>query len=343
MWAGLAGLAILLVAAVTGTALVYQKELIATVVTPDAALPAHYSHSQLASELGRLADQRGIDPALKLKAPSPLEPYWTVRHDDSLELLSIGSLEPYVERLWFLELMAFIRELHVDLLSGELGEALLLISGILALFLCISGLILWWPGRRAFRWRWVFPKKIRPSQWLQYHRHSGALTSPLMLLILLTGSLMLWQKLIFPLLPPGAVFPANTPAPASADNAIAEGYLHIQQQLPDSWPTYITLSEEQGAPSLKVRVRLNGEWHLNGRSTVWLNTHNGELRRTEHSDQMAVERRLINQLYPLHSGFGMNAIYRLLTLFCGIVLTWLAVTGGLHYYKRWKHQRRRTR
>ena len=22
---------------------------------------------------------------------------------------------------------------------------------------------------------------------------------------------------------------------------------------------------------------------------------------------------------------------------------WLAVTGGLHYYKRWKHQRRRTR
>jgi len=58
---------------------------------------------------------------------------------------------------------------------------------------------------------------------------------------------------------------------------------------------------------------------------------------------MAVERRLINQLYPLHSGFGMNAIYRLLALFCGIVLTWLAVTGGLHYYKRWKHQRRRTR
>ena len=90
MWAGLAGLAVLLVAAVTGTALVYQKELIATVVTPDAALPAHYSHSQLASELGRLADQRGIDPALKLKAPSPLEPYWTVRHDDGLELLSIG-------------------------------------------------------------------------------------------------------------------------------------------------------------------------------------------------------------------------------------------------------------
>ena len=132
-----------------------------------------------------------------------------------------------------------------------------------------------------------------------------------------------------------------SPAPASADNAIAEGYLHIQQQLPDSWPTYITLSEEQGAPSLKVRVRLNGEWHLNGRSTVWLNTHNGELRRTERSDQMAVERRLINQLYPLHSGFGMNAIYRLLTLFCGIVLTWLAVTGGLHYYKRWKHRQRR--
>ena len=143
MWAGLAGLAILLVAAVTGTALVYQKELIAAVVTPGAELPPGYQHQQIASELSQLATRHGIDPALKLKAPSPLEPYWTVRHNDGLELLSIGSLEPYVERLWFLELMAFIRELHVDLLSGEFGEALLLISGILALFLCISGLILW--------------------------------------------------------------------------------------------------------------------------------------------------------------------------------------------------------
>lgn len=339
-WAGLAALFVLLVAAISGTILVYQKELVGAVVAPQAQLPAQYDHQQVAHELGQIAAQRGIEPSLQLKAPSELEPYWTIRHPDGLELLATGSLSPYTERLWFLELMAFVRELHVDLVSGEPGEALLLLSGIAAIFLCISGVVLWWPGRRAFRWRWVFPRRLRPSQWLQYHRHSGALTSPLMLLIMFTGSLMLWQKLIFPLLPPAPVQPSSSaPAPMQS---IAEAYLQAQQQVPDSWPTYITLSLEQGAPSLRLRVRLHEEWHLNGRTNIWLTTHNGELKLTERADQMSPARRLLNQLYPLHSGFGMNPVYRLLAFFCGIVLAWLAITGGLHYYKRWQHQRKRS-
>ena len=94
---------------------------------------------------------------------------------------------------------------------------------------------------------------------------------------------------------------------------------------------------------LKVRFRLNGEWHLNGRTTVWLNTRSGELRRTERADNMPTTRRLLNQLYPLHSGFGMNTPYRLLTLLSGIALTWLCITGGLHYYKRWQKRSAKAR
>lgn len=343
LWAGLAGLGVLLVAAVSGALLVYQKELVAAIVTPDASLPADYRHQQLAEELSALASQRGIDPALKLKAPSQLEPYWTVRHAEGLELLALGSLQPYTNNLWFLDVISFIRELHVDLLSGEIGEALLLVAGVLALFLCISGVILWWPGRRGFRWSWVLPKKLRPSQWLQYHRHTGAVSSPILLLILLTGSLMLWQKLIFPLLPPNPVFTVKSAEPQTPTSAISRGYLLAHREIDGSWPTYITIGREQGDVMLKVRFRLNGEWHLNGRTTVWLNTRSGELRRTERADNMPTTRRLLNQLYPLHSGFGMNTPYRLLTLLSGIALAWLCLTGGLHYYKRWQKRSAKAR
>ena len=343
MWAGLAGLSVLLIAAISGALLVYQKELIASIVTPSATLPANYGHQQLADDLSALASQRGINPALKLKAPSQLEPYWTVRHTEGSALLAVGALQPYTDNLWFLDIIAFIRELHVDLLSGKVGETVLLASGILALFLCISGAILWWPGRRGFRWRWVFPRKLRPSQWLQYHRHTGAASGPILLLILLTGSVMLWQKLIFPLLPPNAVFTEKSAEHQPQATELGKAYLLTQKEIENSWPTYITVSREHDAPILKVRFRLNGEWHLNGRTTVWLNTQSGELRRTERADNMPTMRRLLNQLYPLHSGFGMNTPYRLLTLFSGIALAWLCITGGLRYYKHWKRQKLKSR
>ena len=57
LWAGLAGLGVLLVAAVSGALLVYQKELVAAIVTPGASLPADYRHQQLAEELSALASQ----------------------------------------------------------------------------------------------------------------------------------------------------------------------------------------------------------------------------------------------------------------------------------------------
>lgn len=341
LWAGLAGLAVLLVAAVSGTLLVYQKELVASVVTPAAELPVDYAPETIARQLETIASRRGTDSILRLKAPSSVEPYWSVRHEQGLELLALDNLEPYQNRLWFLRSMEFIRELHVELCTSVWGEALLLISGILALFLCISGLVLWWPGRRAFHWRWVFPRGIRPSQWLQYHRHSGALASPLLILIIFTGSLMLWQKLVQPILPPpNSVTIAGT-SESQQVTGVAENYRRIQAMVPDGWPTVISLWSEQGAPMMKVRFRLPGEWHLNGRTSVQFNGRTGELVVSERSDQMSAERRLLNQLYPLHSGFGMNGVYRLLTLFAGVVLTWLTVTGGLHYLKRWKHRRRR--
>ncbi len=340
LWAGLGAMGLLLIASVSGALLIYQKELIALVVTPGAELPPAYDSRQLAQELEVIVSDRYAQSLLNLKAPSELEPYWTIRHEDGLELLALNSLEPYRERLWFLRTIELIRELHVDLLSGVWGEALLLVSGLLSLFLCVSGVILWWPGRRGFRWRWVFPRNIRPSQWLQYHRHCGALASPLLLLVLFTGSIMLWQKLVRPLLPPLANTQMAATEQARTSN-IAARYLITQAQVPDAWPTYIRIWPQQGSDWMKVRFRLAGEWHLNGRTAVEIDINTGAMLMSPRSDQVTTSRRLVNQLYPLHSGFGMNGVYRGLMLLVGVALGWLAWTGGVHYMKRYRQRRRR--
>ncbi|MBD2859464.1 PepSY domain-containing protein [Spongiibacter sp. KMU-158] len=331
-WAGLSALVVLFVASITGIALSYQKELITAVIAPGVALPESYSAIEMARDLEIVVAKYGDGEALNLKAPNSIEPYWTVRAKSDTKLIALDNLEPYSERLWFLDAMKWLWELHVHLLSGEIGEALLLVAVIFALFLCVSGLIMWWPGRRAFRWRFILPKEIRPSQWLQYHRHSGALVSPILIVVLLTGAIMVWQGLVFRLMPPPEVyeFPIAGVKPAR----LSQQLLVAQAKIPDAWPTYMTVSGLDAEPELKVRFRLNGEWHLNGRTTVWVSPVNGTLRVSERSDESALGRRLLNQLYPLHSGFGMNAIYRVLILLSGIGLLWLTVTGAAYYIKR---------
>ncbi len=339
LWAGLAGLLVLLLAGLSGVLLVYQKELVALVVTPRAELPADYGPVSVARELEAIAVGQGLEQMLSIKAPSALEPYWTLRREEGMELLSLGTLETYSDRAWFLRVVEFVRQLHVDLFASAWGEAVLLVSGLLALFLCISGLVLWWPGRRRFHWRWVLPGRVRPSQLLQYHRHAGALASPLLLLILFTGSLMLWQKLVIPVLPPAETYPLPPAAEATQARGVAASYLLAQAQVADGWPTYIRIWPEQGGHSMKVRFRLPDEWHLNGRTSVQIRLDTGDMRLSERADQVGVARNLVNQLYPLHSGFGMNGVYRLLSLAVGLALCWLSVTGGWHYLKRWRRSR----
>ncbi|TXS96308.1 PepSY domain-containing protein [Parahaliea maris] len=341
LWAGLAALLVLLASAISGGVLVYQKELIRLTVTPHATLPPDYSHGAIASQLQQLEFQRGAGSPISLKAPNPGEPYWTVRHGHALELLELATLDTYQDNLGILALLTLLREFHVDLLTGRWGQSLLLLCGILALFLTVSGLLLWWPGRRAFRWRWVIPRNYTASRSLQYHRHAGALVSPLLLLAFLTGSVMLWQKLVAPLLPPVATEIRQIAAMPAGVPGIARDYRAAQAAVPDGWPTYIRTYQEQDSTYTKVRFRLPGEWHLNGRTSVVVNSDTGELVISERSDQSSNARRLVNQLYPLHSGYGMPGGYRALMLVTSLALAWLAYTGGSHYYTRWRHRRNR--
>src|SRR5690606_15682758 len=93
--------------------------------------------------------------------------------DGAIQLLAVGSLAPYDGNGWVLAAFALLRDLHVTLLAGIPGEALLLATGIAGLFLSITGLVLWWPVRRGFRWRWLLPRPLAAA--LMIHaRRAGA-------------------------------------------------------------------------------------------------------------------------------------------------------------------------
>ena len=336
-WCGLGALVFLLTAAVTGSLLVYKKELVHLLVAPAATLPTGFDQAQLAAELDRIAAQVNTAELARIKAPNADEPYWTLTGADGGErLLAIGSLEPYTDHAWLLPSLAFVRELHTELLTGVFGEALLLASGAAGLFLCVAGLILWWPSRHSFRWRWVLPRPRPPKQLLVSHLHHGTVTAAVLILVTLTGSVMLWQKLVGPLLPPLAattLAKQNQPVAAMAPSQWLQAAFTA---VPDGWPTFIRLPDQR-SNEFSVRFRLPDEWHSNGRTSVSFDTAGGGASLSQRSDQAPTAHRLLNQLYPLHTGYGLGGLYALLIFASGIALLWLSVTGFLSWLRRRRH------
>lgn len=335
-WCGLIALVFLLVAAFSGSLLVYKQALIKLIITPDAQFPEQYSVQQLAPQLDQIAQRIQDDSSSYLiKAPNREEPYWTLTRDADrhVQLLALDSLESYQQQLWLLDALAFFRHLHTELFIGVAGEIVLLVCAIAGLFLTITGVILWWPTKRSFRWRWVFPRTLKLAYLMHYHRHLGTLAVPALMIILLTGSIMLWQKLTKPILTalPTTQISNTIATPVTASPA--QLLLQAHQQFPDAWPTYIRLANVN-IPAATFRFRLPNEWHSNGRTSVKIDFISGDLNLSVRSDQAPWQHKLINQNYPLHSGYGMNPVYRFFVLCGGIALVWLSITGGWSYLRR---------
>lgn len=331
-WIGLSCLIFLLAAALSGSILVYKKALIKWLMAPSAQLPAGYSIAEMESQLHTILRSYPGEARDLIKAPNPEEPYWTLQGiDGSVQLLAMETLKPITENKWVLECLSFLRELHVTLLAGFSGKVILLVSGIAGIVLCVTGIVLWWPARKGFRWRWIFPLPVKKNFLLHYHRHSGILIGLISLMVLITGSLMQWQKTVRPILPPVETSildhsMQNLPSEYARLLPVAHTYL------PDGWPTYIRLPSAKGREA-SIRFRLPGEWHPNGRTSVTFETDPGNISITTRSDKVSPARKLINQLYPLHSAYGLNNFYAFVVFSSGIGIIWLGITGGANYFK----------
>jgi uncharacterized iron-regulated membrane protein len=84
---------------------------------------------------------------------------------DPFALEDLG--ESYPPGVAFIE---WLVSLHDDLLAGQTGRKINGIGGALMLFLALSGLVIWWPGRRSWQRSLYVPRR---SARLIWHVHSA--------------------------------------------------------------------------------------------------------------------------------------------------------------------------
>jgi uncharacterized iron-regulated membrane protein len=331
-WAGAFVCLILIVLGTSGTALVFRADWLHATV-PGAADAVEVSPALAARAAVAAEGQLGADAVRSIVLAGPQLGVHTVALSGGggAYLAAGGSLVTEWRKGGRAD--AWLFGLHHDLLSGDAGETAAGLAGLALVALCLTGLVVTLPGLRAtLRASLVtaWPRSPQRRDLLAAHRGLGLVLAGPLVVVGLTGAAMVFDRearvamnaLAGTRPPHQDPITLSGTAPATPDWAAATAA--AQAAFPDATLRVLVWPRSDDAP-LQIRLRQPGEWHPNGRTTVWLDRQGRVL---ASQDGMTLPRgdRWTNALYPLHAaklGEGAAITARI------VDAVWAATGAGL--------------
>lgn len=226
---------------------------------------------------------------------------------------------------------------HTHLLSGAVGETVLGVVACAGLFMLISGVWLYWPGRQRAL------KHLKPHanppvlRWASLHRFVGVAALPLLLVMIGTGTTMAYRGAVRSGLAaafgePSPARPPKTPMTRAAIDWPAV-LLAAKAAAPDAELTRLSLPAK-GSGTLVLRIRRPGEWNLAGRSSLWIDPATATVIGGDDATKLGPGGRLANALFPIHSAAVGGFAWRIAACVTGALPAFLLVTGFLFWRAR---------
>lgn len=352
-WLGLVAGVVLVVSGVTGAALVFRAEI-------DAALDPHLlrvapadTRAPLQEMVDRVIARHPADPLparvrMPTHAGGTLE-FWMGTAPDRYVYTDpyTGGLLGARKPTEFLTGWLFL--LHSHLLSGELGHTIAGVAALVLMSLSITGIVVWWPRRAPWKawaqWRaaLVVKRGVGAKRFtFALHRAVGFYASVLLLVAGTSGASLVFHEqfeqaahILMGTRPAPAPVAATSEASAApAPSLPLDTLLAIAEQAqPGGFISYLYLPTRAGE-SFRVRKRLPGEEHPNGKSFVHVDPTTGRVLAVEDGSRAPRGARLYSILYPLHIGVLGGTATRLLAVLVGLSLPLLAITGTLVWWRR---------
>lgn len=273
-----------------------------------------------------------------IKMPEPGVPAYHLYLTDGEAFLSVDDYRVIDEWGPRDRVMSFLFDLHAHLMAGERGERIGGWISLLGVLLSVTGLVLWWPTRAQFRWRNLLPSGWSRRKLIAWHRDLGLIGTPILLVLLLSGSGLVFYETAGALL--NGMFgdpPVRVTTPTSAEGpevVLADQTMlaRVDAEFPDARLVFY-YPPAPGAGYNEFRLQQPCELHPNGRSFLYLDAAGETLLKTDACDLPPGERTL-HAMYPLHSGKADSHAYKLLTFLGGIVLALLSAGGAVSYGKK---------
>ncbi|MAS25819.1 MAG: hypothetical protein CMI03_03855 [Oceanospirillaceae bacterium] len=271
------------------------------------------------------------------------------------------SYEITSQRFWGDTLMTWLYDLHFTLLMKQSGATLAAVCGLIALFISLSGLYLWWPKGKSNSEKWrkalSFKRHAHPIRRIyDLHTRPGVYSLIVVVMLCLTGAMLERPQWFSPALeqisprtampavnslPPANAWKSDQPAQriaaqqaaAIALNEFPTAELRWLQTPADYLDTYSFRLYQPGEPSRRFP-----------HTRVWVDQYSGRVLATINPLAASASDTIFNWLHALHSGEAFGLFGRWLVFICGLIPPLLFVTGLMRWIdKRLVTKRERKR
>lgn len=345
---GLAVGLLLIIIGLTGSLLVFQKEIDGFLLERQfGQVIAQRQRVSVESVFNTVKAAYANQPDLKFNSINtlPENNTYRVRLSSTNDQRTDVFVNPYTgtiigERNWDSTLIGVTFKLHYKLLADRVGEIIVGIVALLLFILCITGLILWPGWRRLISGfkikRFAHPKRLN----FDIHKVAGIVTVVFLALIAFTGFCWNFSDLTYPAIY-AVTLTAKPPEPTSKFLAGKSplGFSEILQTadaaLPGAVTTYISLPIKP-EDAFSIYKKFPQEVNEYGDSAVYLDQYSGEVLQVQNGRELPLGDRVLNSFAPLHYGTFWGLPTRILYVFVGLSPTILFITG----YVMWRYRYR---
>ncbi|HKX41132.1 MAG TPA: PepSY-associated TM helix domain-containing protein, partial [Burkholderiaceae bacterium] len=369
-WVALLAGLLLVLLGLTGSLMVWQAEIdralnpawFAAHPACDAAMPAQPVAATLAVLAQAAPQARAALVIAPVEAGAPFQVWeardkrtgWRREHFiDAHCARYLGYRDRGAPRLDAAHAAPALYELHTRLLLGENGHTVVGIAGLTLLGLALSGVVASWPRRSTgTAWRRVFSVKrgAAPARWwYDVHRAVGMWLLPLFLLMTATGTALVFSQEARALI--GTILPVTElpRMPRDKNNASAKAMLPVDElvaaanrRFPQAQWSRLTLSGADTG-SFEVRLLQPAEPRVDtGNTRVRLDAR-GQVLAVHDPLSAPAGNRVLDWIFPLHSGEALGLIARLAWTLFGLVPALLFGSGTWLWWRRQRAMQRDSR
>lgn len=253
------------------------------------------------------------------------------------------TAEVLAVRTWGDYPASWVYNLHYNFFAGNTGKTFVGILGIVLLFFCVSGVIIWWP--RQGRWGRAFTIRLGRGAYnfnLDLHKTTGLYLLPVLAVVAFSGVALVFRGPVTALVDtvmPVKEYPSPRPGPGASritvDAAVAAG----ERVFPDADLKRVHLP---AGPDGTFQLFFNTPsepWSAYAASAVWIDPWNGDVLDVLDIAKTSAGSRFMSWQFPLHNGDALGLAGRWLVFVVGLLPALLFGTG-LYVWLRKRRNRR---
>jgi uncharacterized iron-regulated membrane protein len=362
LWLGLVVGLLFSLAAITGSILVFEKELDPLLYhsfyymdKPVSSSQKYLSIDHLANQARLYAQEKPVHSLLVPANPSSGQNVLFQTEGKRLERVLL-AINPYTGQLeekipGNRHLFTLAEDLHRELLMGKTGKTITGICCLSYLTILLSGLILWWPKnqkvlRQRLKIKW--DAKFKRLNW-DLHAVGGFYTLPILFIIAFTGltwSYKWFNDSIFYLFDgKGPQKPAKfyhfSESSSPQGGPLQMAYLQAQQLLPYAADVTITLpSKESNVVSVSKEQPQAAISNVVDR--LLFSAQSGELIKKELYENQSKGMKVRRLVFPIHTGSIYGLPTKILVFLSCFIGASMPITGFIIWLKRKKKTKKTT-